>query len=83
MTQLSAANVPSGTYYLRVSAIDLSGEGPASNEVAVSVGGACTLPAAPAALTVAGGVLLRGQRMSESSAVRVALDFGFNRSDSR
>jgi hypothetical protein len=78
MTQLSAANVPSGTYYLRVSAIDLSGEGPASNEVAVSVGGACTLPAAPAALTgsVSGSSVLISWQAVPGSGITYVLDVG-------
>lgn len=36
-----------GTYYIRVRAQNAAGTGPASNEVAVTVGPSCTLPAAP------------------------------------
>jgi hypothetical protein len=43
-----ASNVPPGTYFVRVRAADSSGLGPASNEVVVNVGGACTsAPNAP------------------------------------
>jgi murein DD-endopeptidase MepM/ murein hydrolase activator NlpD len=54
-TQFTAANVPAGIYYVRVSAIDIEGQGPPSNEVTVSVlgsgGGGCQPPAAPTDLT--------------------------------
>jgi hypothetical protein len=44
--QLSAPNVPSGIYYVRVRAIASDGEGPASNEAIVTVGasGPCSGP---------------------------------------
>jgi hypothetical protein len=51
--QLSAPNVPSGIYYVRVRAIASDGEGPPSNEVIVTVGasGPCAgPPAAPTGL---------------------------------
>lgn len=50
---VTAPNVPNGTYYVRVHAIDASGESAASNEVTVIVGGtgACVTP--PGAPTLA------------------------------
>ncbi|MGE0360598.1 MAG: reprolysin-like metallopeptidase [Vicinamibacterales bacterium] len=39
--------LPPGTYYIRVRAQNAAGTGPASNEVVVTVGPACTTPAAP------------------------------------
>lgn len=55
--QVVSNNVPAGTYFIRVSAIDATGEGPASAEVTVVVGGpggggggGCPLPAAPTGL---------------------------------
>jgi hypothetical protein len=51
-TSLVVANVPFGTYHVRVRGVDASGPGPASNEVAVVIGsGAC--PSAPLALNIA------------------------------
>jgi hypothetical protein len=59
-TRSFAADVPSGTYYLRVRAGNAAGLGPASNEVAVIAQPvACVAPAAPtglAATTAPGGV---------------------------
>ena len=49
--QFVAQNVPQGTYYVRVRAVDITGIGPASNEVIVVVGGGCVVPAAPIGLT--------------------------------
>ena len=48
-TQLSAPNVPTGIYYVRVRAVAADGEGPASNEVIVTVGGSGPCAAAPGA----------------------------------
>ncbi len=59
-TQLTATSVPSGTYYVRVRALDATGESAPSNEIAVSVGGGgCAPPAAPIGLaaTVVGNVV--------------------------
>ena len=59
-TRSFAANVPSGTYYLRVRAGNAAGLGPPSNEVVVvAQPAACVPPAAPtglAATTAPGGV---------------------------
>jgi Fibronectin type III domain len=52
--QLSAPNVPTGIYYVRVRAIASDGEGPPSNEVTLTVGagGPCAAPpGAPTGLT--------------------------------
>ena len=51
-TSLVTANVPFGTYYVRVRGVDASGPGPASNEVTVVIG-AGTCPSAPVALNIA------------------------------
>ena len=50
MTQLSVSSVPPGTYFVRLSAIDATGEGPASNELVVIIGGGCVRPAPPGSL---------------------------------
>ena len=50
-TALIATNVGAGTYFVRVRAINGSGESAASNEVVVRMGEACTAPpSAPASL---------------------------------
>jgi hypothetical protein len=41
-TSVTATNVPIGTYFVRVHAVDTTGEGGPSNEVRVDVGGGCT-----------------------------------------
>lgn len=52
-TSFAAAGVPTGTYFVRVRAANAIGTGPASNEVAVIVGGSgCSLPGAPASLAI-------------------------------
>jgi hypothetical protein len=59
-TRSFAANVPSGTYYLRLHAANAAGLGPPSTEVVVVVSpGVCAPPGAPSGLVaapVAGGV---------------------------
>jgi uncharacterized protein YkwD len=45
--QFTATDVPSGTYYVRVRAIDAEGAGPPSNEVVVQVGALGTAPSPP------------------------------------
>jgi predicted phage tail protein len=54
LTTFTATNVPSGTYYVRVRAVDSSGAGPASNQIVVVVGGAagCVAPSAPGNLAL-------------------------------
>jgi hypothetical protein len=49
--QLSAPNVPAGTYYVRVRAIAADGDGPPSNDVLVTVGSAGPCGAPPGAPT--------------------------------
>lgn len=51
-TTLVVANLPVGTYYVRVRGVDASGPGPTSNEVQLNIGGGATCPSAPRALTV-------------------------------
>lgn len=46
-TAASFAGVPAGTYFVRVRARNALGSGAASNEVIVTVGGGCAIPAAP------------------------------------
>jgi hypothetical protein len=41
------ATAPNGTYFVRVRALNAAGISPPSNEIVVTVGGACLLPAAP------------------------------------
>jgi hypothetical protein len=43
-TSLTVPNVPPGTYFVRVIAVNAEGAGPPSNERTVVVGGACQLP---------------------------------------
>jgi hypothetical protein len=53
VTSLKAVNVPNGSYFVRVFAVNGSGESAASNEVRVDVGvaGPCSPPAAPSNLS--------------------------------
>lgn len=44
-TSLSVSNIPEGTYYVRIRALDAAGASPPSNEIVVQVG--CRVPAAP------------------------------------
>ena len=55
LTSMVAANVPAGTYYVRVRARDINGIGPPSNEVQliVSTGSAAACPSSPRTLTIA------------------------------
>jgi hypothetical protein len=43
-TSLTVPGVPSGTYFVRVKAVNAEGAGPSSNEETVVVGGACAQP---------------------------------------
>lgn len=58
-----STSAPTGTYYVRVVAVNAAGAGPASNEVIVRTGpGECTLPATPTnlrALAGQGGVQIQ------------------------
>ena len=68
------ADVPTGTYYVRVRSVNASGVSVASNEVAVVVGGAgCTQPLRPGLLT--GGVSGRAVTLSWEGPTDLVLHY--------
>jgi hypothetical protein len=77
----AAANVPRGTYYVRVRAMNALGVGPASNEAVVVVGsgGGCTLPGPPGTLALvanSGGTIVLSWSPAQGGATSYSIEGG-------
>jgi hypothetical protein len=77
-TQMSAANVPARTYYLRLVAQNQGGTSPASNEVVLTMpaGGGCSAPPARAFTASAFGTYAQFRWAGVPGASSFILDFG-------